>query len=359
MFEHQDGLVLIKQVPMTNITVSRSTFKNNSGSKALGGALSLHVVDAWIDDCIFEQNAANCVVTKPGRSDARGDGSWVEAALSRYRVPRGRSTPWPRRRRDQALGKPVHWLVPPQAAREGGAIYIEAAAALRITGSTFSENIADFGGAIAACAGKNRDRRGYDSHPCTGLYELTNIVGVRNHARDQKDKKWIDMGGGGFMKVSGSDLVLRDVDLRGNTAAGISSSINLRYTKAELHNVEIDEPSGLRLYEAGRIAIYCSPKLVEEHLNLLADGGRTAKWDVFVDQSECSHCFSGSEWTGAPTNVRAGNLRDGGFLGEPFCNCIDCATGDFKPAGGRKGQMCESCPDGQFSPAPGWATCLT
>ena len=342
MFEDPDGLVYVKEVPMTNVTISGSTFKNNSGIIAQGGALSLHVKDAWIDDCIFEQNAA----------------------------------------------------------KEGGAIYIKAASAFTVTGSTFSENVADYGGAITACAGSG--------HTCTGRYELTNIVGVRNQAR------LVERGsrsGGAFMKMSGADLLLRGVQLEENVAGG-NSSISLRYTNAQLHNVRIDDPSSVALSQAGRMTIYCSPGLGADKFSYQTAGGgglsaRTA-WDVTEDASECSYCLSGTEWTGSPTNsVRAGTfaarifrrvaaaprprprrrysvgggsrrrrgghwdiprrpvratgttLRTGGLYGLPFCQCVECATGDFKPAGGPEGGMCERCPDGQFSPVPGWAKCVT
>ena len=50
-----------------------------------------------------------------------------------------------------------------------------------------------------------------------------------------------DKGGGGFAKINGGrPITMRNLVLEGNTAGGAPSSIGLRYSTANLYDVQAD-----------------------------------------------------------------------------------------------------------------------
>lgn len=206
------------------------------------------------------------------------------------------------------------------SATEGGAIYVDIAAAeFRIYRSVFENNVAEIGGGVASCASSG-------DYTWNGLMVVADVAAARNVALlADADKE-----GGGFLKVNGGRLALKNVSLAGNAAAGAPSGLGLRYAVAELHRVRSLSPNQtLFLANSVTVDFYCLDELVPveapDQYNEIA---------VTYAADECSLCREGREWDGD--------------------SCEPCPPGTAKATGDA---ACGACPAGTVQPYSGFTAC--
>ena len=120
---------------------------------------------------------------------------------------------------------------------------------LNVSATSFVENAADVGGAIAACS-KSQD------NTCSGTYRFSSFRATANRARTADGEK----SGGGFANINGGSTTMRDVTLAGNSADGLGSALNLRYAEAWFYTVQAPGQT-IFLSQNGQLDAYCSPGL--------------------------------------------------------------------------------------------------
>lgn len=286
--------IFIKETPATALVLRGTSFVNNTsvGAGSLGGAVWLSA-SARIDGCVFDGNSA----------------------------------------------------------AEGGALYLSIAVNhLTLTASTFTRNVADVGGAVAACATSG-------DWTFQGTVEIADLVAARNVARTA-DGVGEGKSGGGFANFKGGHLVVRNATLEGNTAAGAGSALAMQYVQASLYGVAAPgQTFALAKNVASRA--YC------EDVEYSEEVGGHGGYKLSFDARECSLCDPGTEWTGAP-EYACESCAPGTYKNTSDAACTACPAGEYRDA--PRALDCEVCvenrvpvPDGsacvECSPRPGMNLC--
>ncbi|KAK7254168.1 hypothetical protein SO694_00008461 [Aureococcus anophagefferens] len=316
-----DGTFVFSQ--LTNLNVRNSTFHDNFDR--VFRAFQFYTGTFLIADCVFANN-----LDEKESDDSGGVAMFVkESPTSQIRIVRTtfeNNTAYDDRHSyGGALFLKSDAVVEDcvfrgNSATEGGAIYVDIAAAeFKIYRSVFENNVADIGGAIASCASSG-------DYTWNGLMVVADVAATRNAAlRADADKE-----GGGFLKVNGGRLALKNVSLAGNSAAGAPSGLGLRYAVAELHRVRSLSPNQtLFLANSVTVDFYCLDELVPveapDQYNEIA---------VTYAADECSLCREGRAWDGD--------------------SCEPCPPGTAKATGDA---ACGACPAGTVQPYLGFTAC--